>query len=642
MKLSIFISSAIFAATTLAAPRKRGLADRVQRRACARHLSAPAKIVHEGDITVGSNVSHAVQYSNNWAGAVLTAPPSGTTFNAASGQFTVPTASSAGGQAGSASIWVGIDGDTYGNAILQAGIDVSVGADGSQSYDSWYEWWPNDATDFSTGQFSFTAGDIISISITSTDSSDGITVLTNESTGQTVSQAVSAPSGSSTLGGQNAEWIVEDYENGGSLVPFANFGTVAFSSCVAGTADGQSVGTVGATVLEMKDSNGNVLTDVSLPSSSEVQVVYHFLQHVLLSPAQASLGRSPQLAHLLNQPLSPPQSSSPTSFTEFNGALGTIRTPAAELIPSAILPNRPTLNIADLELLHNYDTSTSYTLATIPALQNFLRLNVPRIAFSQPFLLHGILAISALHLAHFKKDLRSHYLTQAHHHYQLGLRIATPLLAVMNEYTSSALYLFSTMITTFTLGMGPRAGDFLLFGEHGLAEGLVLFRGMRSLLEYHPEILEKSDLAPMFSISIRQVLRQPSNDQHLESLRHCILESTTNFADVQVYLEALEKLSRSFPPNSTSGSRPSQTSPQTAFVWLWRLSDEFLSCLQKRDPIALVILAHFCVLLNDLGSLWCMKGWADHLLSEIHKSLGEEHRMWMNWPMEEIGWIPGT
>ena len=372
-----------------------------------------------------------------------------------------------------------------------------------------------------------------------------------------------------------------------------------------------------------------------------------FSRPVMLSPAQSSLGASPQLSQLLNSPTSPPQSSSSTvSFTQKTGAPSTAQTPAAQLTLPAVLlpsrPNNPTLNVMDLELLHNYDTSTSYTMATIPALQTFLRLNVPRIAFSHPFLLHGILGISALHLAHFKDDLRAHYLSEAQCHYQIGLRTATSLLASMNGNTCSALCLFSMVAPLFTLGMGPKAGEFLLFGEHGPAEGLVVFRRLRILIESHPELLEKSDLAPMFSISIRQVLQPSSNNPYLEVLRQTILESTTNFKKVHVYLDALEKLTRSFPSTSSSGSRSSQTSPQTAFVWLYRVSDEFLACLEKRDQIALVILAHFCVLMNDLGSLWCMKGWLDHLLSEIHRSLDEEHRMWMTWPMEEIGWIAGS
>ena len=58
---------------------------------------------------------------------------------------------------------VRIDGDTYRNSVLQSGINITVGDEGSQSYDSWYEGCPDYAQDFSVNQFSFTAGDVISI-----------------------------------------------------------------------------------------------------------------------------------------------------------------------------------------------------------------------------------------------------------------------------------------------------------------------------------------------------------------------------------------------------------------------------------------------------------------------------------------------
>ncbi len=149
MKFSVFLSSALFLTSVLAAPR--GLAARVNRRAAdatrtTPHEGAPLHLLRSEDIIDGDNNVTHVEYSSNWAGAVLTAPPSGTTFNAVSGQFTVPTpklpSSSASGTY-AASVWVGIDGDTYQNSILQAGIDVTITKSGSKStisYDSWYEW----------------------------------------------------------------------------------------------------------------------------------------------------------------------------------------------------------------------------------------------------------------------------------------------------------------------------------------------------------------------------------------------------------------------------------------------------------------------------------------------------------------------
>lgn len=101
-----------------------------------------------------------VEYSTNWAGAVLIS----TGFTEVTGTVTVPTltgsSSSSVESAGSAvspkmfprhkneftdqrrSQWVGIDGDTCQTAILQTGIDWYV--DGtSVSYDAWYEWYPD-------------------------------------------------------------------------------------------------------------------------------------------------------------------------------------------------------------------------------------------------------------------------------------------------------------------------------------------------------------------------------------------------------------------------------------------------------------------------------------------------------------------
>ena len=83
---------------------------------------------------------------------------------------------------------------------------------------------------------------------------------------------------------------MEDYEENGALVPFADFGTVTFTGCSAGTSS-ESLGTSGSTIIEIvsleqiqipddgliflqENSNGQVLTDVTVPSSSEVQVVY--------------------------------------------------------------------------------------------------------------------------------------------------------------------------------------------------------------------------------------------------------------------------------------------------------------------------------------------------------------------------------
>ena len=273
MKFFAAISTALLAATALAAPRipsaEDRLAARVARRSGGlRKTTPPQKIVSSGEVD-GTNEPTKTndEQSTNWSGVVIESPPAGATFTAVSATFTVPRPTSTGGSGQqAASAWVGIDGDTCQTAILQTGVDFTVQGS-SVSYDAWYEWFPDYAHDFSG--ISFSVGDQISISVVSHSRTSGTTTIKNISKGQTVTKQVTS---SASLCGTNAEWIVEDFEEGSSLVPFANFNTVTFSNAVASLSNGQTASPSSGTKIEIVQ-NGKTLTSVS-DSSNSVTVKY--------------------------------------------------------------------------------------------------------------------------------------------------------------------------------------------------------------------------------------------------------------------------------------------------------------------------------------------------------------------------------
>jgi len=206
-----------------------------------------------------------VEYSDNWAGAVLNEAAG--TFKSVTATFTVPTpkaASDLGSQ--SASAWVGIDGDTCDSAILQTGLDFDVINGDAVFYSAWYEWYPDYAYDFDN--ISFNPGDSVTLTVTASSTKAGTAVIKNNSNGQSVTQKITS---SSALCQQDAEWIVEDFEQGGELVPLVNFGTVAFTGASAKTASG-SVTPTSANVMDIQQ-NGNTLTSASA-SGGSVTVSY--------------------------------------------------------------------------------------------------------------------------------------------------------------------------------------------------------------------------------------------------------------------------------------------------------------------------------------------------------------------------------
>lgn len=125
---AIFVTSALLLVeSTLAS----SLGSRISRRTGARK-SQP--IIQSAEQASGlKNNSSKTQFSENWAGVVLESPPVGETFNKVVGTFTIPSVSGS----GAAAAWVGIDGDTYPNAILQSGVDFII-EDDEVTFSAWY------------------------------------------------------------------------------------------------------------------------------------------------------------------------------------------------------------------------------------------------------------------------------------------------------------------------------------------------------------------------------------------------------------------------------------------------------------------------------------------------------------------------
>ncbi|KAL3425534.1 C6 zinc finger protein [Phlyctema vagabunda] len=299
------------------------------------------------------------------------------------------------------------------------------------------------------------------------------------------------------------------------------------------------------------------------------------------------------------------------------------------------------LNLTDLELLHNFTTQTFSTLAFDPLLRNLWRINVPQLAFNYGFVMRGILAVSALHLAYYKPSKREYYLAQAMRQHQTALNTGIGMLSNVTEENCSAIYIFSVLTFFFTLGSPRKAGHFLLIENNGIAEWLYLLRGTRTIVESCLDALRNGILGPMFRVGDRRLAlyeTAPGLEQ-LSELGSYAKNSCTDPEKLQVYLGAIEELDRSFALIYNSGVQSVETAH--IFLWVFRISEEYLQLLREGSQEALAIFAYGCVLLKHLDCHWWMDGWSTHLISRTYYLLDEEHRLWIRWPIEEIGWIPG-
>ncbi|SPO07403.1 uncharacterized protein DNG_10097 [Cephalotrichum gorgonifer] len=77
-----------------------------------------------------------------------------------------------------------------------------------------------------------------------------------------------------------------------------------------------------------------------------------------------------------------------------------------------------------------------------------------------------------------------------------------------------------------------------------------------------------------------------------------------------------------------------------AFIWLAMVADDLLPLLQVQTLESVAIFAFFCVLLKKLDSHWWVQGWGQQLIARAYSLLDDESRLWIRWPIEEIGWVP--
>lgn len=193
------------------------------------------------------------QQSSNWGGAVIV----DTDITEVTGTFTVPTPSPpAGGDSNTnycGAAWVGIDGDTCQSALIQTGVFWCV-QNGQYSFEAWYEYIPEASIAYENN-IEVNPGDVITVTVTRDGFNGGTTTLVNTSNGQQGSHTFSGQT-DGTLCGTNAEWIVEDFEQNSSLVPFADFGTVTFTGSTA-VINGQTVSAGGDNAQNFHLNQGN-------------------------------------------------------------------------------------------------------------------------------------------------------------------------------------------------------------------------------------------------------------------------------------------------------------------------------------------------------------------------------------------------
>ncbi|KAK6858738.1 hypothetical protein PG995_005302 [Apiospora arundinis] len=303
------------------------------------------------------------------------------------------------------------------------------------------------------------------------------------------------------------------------------------------------------------------------------------------------------------------------------------------------------INCSDLELLHNFTTRTFSTLSGSPVLREFYRITAVHIGLKCDYVMRALLAVSSLHLAHHRPEMHDRYMSLAIGHHHIATTDVTQLMNGAVTVAASNLFLFSVLTIFFALGCPRKEDEFLLFGESGFPDWLFLLKGTRVFIDavQTQPADDNGVLTILFNHgSDRWLMREnrPVHTTHvhqqLDNMAVLIVLRQPDQRLRDIYLRAIGELHKSF---SLANCGSDETNDLTdAFVWIYAVIDDLVPLLRVPTQEAVAIFAFFSVFFKRLGTQWYIEGWADHLISKAYSLLDEEHRLWIQWPLEEMGW----
>ena len=305
------------------------------------------------------------------------------------------------------------------------------------------------------------------------------------------------------------------------------------------------------------------------------------------------------------------------------------------------------LGIIDLRLLHNWTVEAYKGFGDTIEEESFWQIEVPQLAFTHPFLLHSLLAISCLHLARRSTDRRTHYTTIAAEHQNKALpayrSIISGLERSRTKQEGRAMVAFTSLTTIYNI-LSPVLTDCKLSeASRALTHLIESFSLLRGATKIIPVVGDSSGRGTMTSVT-RAVPRDINLSLNPEDARLAILESCISrdlgvsplgaIDRSQVSSNALYLLRRCFAMLYLP-SKPVRM-VRALNIWVESIPDTYLEALCELRSGALVVLAHWCIMLKRAETTWYFQGSAENVLFMIAGVLNEEWRARIAWPLQVV------
>ena len=278
-------------------------------------------------------------------------------------------------------------------------------------------------------------------------------------------------------------------------------------------------------------------------------------------------------------------------------------------------------------LLRHYEASTSLTIAIEGDDELLWRDTVLRLAQEQDFLMLAVLSISSLHLAYLFPNCRRRLIMQASEYHLQAMPLFRRAIAHPDTKNCHAILLFSHLLVLSTFASEQQDENLLLVtsdGDDVLPPWLYLIRNGCSML---CDVWEDIESGPCRELALAWEAPFKIRETHEQSVLDALLaaappRSSPRAWSKDVYTEFHEAASALALAFDLSDSSPHMfTTWDVLRIWPMRISEGFICLLKAHHPAALILLAHYSVLLQRTDSRWYCQGRGTILLRTVTRKL---------------------
>ncbi|KAL2060351.1 hypothetical protein VTL71DRAFT_9746 [Oculimacula yallundae] len=295
-------------------------------------------------------------------------------------------------------------------------------------------------------------------------------------------------------------------------------------------------------------------------------------------------------------------------------------------------------DVKSLEFLHHYHQKTSTTLGRAGKMDVWLVI-IPRIALSHEFLMHGLLAVSALHLSMLQPSRREELVEFASKSESLALPTFRELVRRNSPSDISAVFAFAGFVIPYMLAMSGVLGvSDVEIPSPDKPHWFLMARGLIHLLTENWMAIEQGPFASVLeSTSLPVDNTWNPDDAHLAGLQTSWEKRSANNKVVDEALDECIKTLDQLRRVSCLPFAPSQSLTIMSAVYYWpgNVSSEYMQLIYDKWPEALIVLAHYCVLLKQADWVWFLRGVGQKLLISIEKELDTNWKPFIKWALEQ-------